>query len=62
VVKYSKENLFTDDTLLYLEGNDFETMCIEFNEDLQSILKFCEGNKLKTHPDKFQCLLVTTSS
>jgi tetraacyldisaccharide-1-P 4'-kinase len=36
-------------------------MCSQMNEDLQGLLQFCQGNKLKLHPEKFQCMLITTS-
>jgi hypothetical protein len=61
IVKYCKLNLFTDDTLIYIVGSDLPLMCKQMNEDLQILLKYCQGNKLKTHPEKFQCMLITTS-
>jgi hypothetical protein len=36
-------------------------MCRQINEDLQKLLQYCQGNKLKVHLEKFQCMLITTS-
>jgi hypothetical protein len=45
--------LFADDTFLYIVGSDLPTMCRQMSEDLQSLLQYCQGNKLKVHPKNF---------
>jgi ribonuclease P/MRP protein subunit RPP40 len=60
-IKFCKINLFADDTFLYIVGSDLPTMCRQINEDLQRLLQYCQGNKLKVDLEKFQCMLITTS-
>ena len=61
IVKHSKVILFADDTLIYIEGDNLQDMCTKLNEDINLLLQYFDANKLKVHPEKFQCMLVTTS-
>ena len=60
-IEHSDVFHFADDTLFSIEGDDLPTMCEKLNEDIKSLLLYCEANKLKVHPEKFQCILITTS-
>lgn len=52
VVKSSFINLFADDTLLYVYGNNTNNMVTKLNEDLSRVYDWLSANKLKLNVDK----------
>jgi len=53
--------LFADDILIFIIGDNLKQMCDGLNEDLVEIDSYYCANKVKSHPDKSQCMLITTS-
>jgi hypothetical protein len=51
-IDFCDSNLFADDTLHNIVGDDLQTMCKKSNKDLDKIIKFCEANKLTRFTQK----------
>lgn len=49
-------NLFADDTLIWVEADDWETATTMLNEDLERVSKFLRMMKLKLNVEKTKCM------
>ena len=52
---------FADDTLLTIDGVDFEDTVGKLNEDLTAVVQWLQANSLKLNTDKSAAILFTTS-
>ena len=48
---------FADDTNIFLSGKDIPSIFSTINDELKSVLKWCNANKLTLHPDKTKYIL-----
>lgn len=62
MLKSSFINLFADDTLIYVYGNDCDDLRRRLNEDLERINEWLRLNKLKLNVSKTKCLVIGNSS
>ena len=51
-------NLFVDDTLIYLHGNDIDAMRNEMNNELERINQWLRLNKLKLNDNKTKVMVL----
>ena len=51
-------NLFADDTLIYLHGNDIDAMRNEMNNELERINQWLRLNKLKLNDNKTKVMVL----
>jgi exonuclease III len=58
-IKYSEINLFADDTLLSIAGENLADCLEKMNEDLASLTKWLKFNKLKLNVSKTKYMIVT---
>jgi hypothetical protein len=54
--------LFADDILIFKIGDNLKQICDDINGDLKIIDSYYNANKVKSHPDKSQCMLICTSN
>jgi hypothetical protein len=59
--KYSKVNLFADDILLLIAGENLADCLKKMNEDLKSLTKWLRLNKMKLNVSKTKYMIVTRS-
>jgi hypothetical protein len=51
-------NLFADDTLVSIAGNDTDDITRKLNEDMVSLDKWLKYNKLKLNVDKTKAIII----
>jgi Reverse transcriptase (RNA-dependent DNA polymerase) len=61
VVRFVDINLFADDTLVCIEGDNFEDAKQKLNQDLKSLTEWFSNNKLKLNASKSMLMLITSS-
>jgi Reverse transcriptase (RNA-dependent DNA polymerase) len=59
-VHHSTVNLFADDTLLSIVGNNVEECLTKMNEDLATLAEWLNFNKLKLNVDKTKYMIITS--
>jgi Reverse transcriptase (RNA-dependent DNA polymerase) len=59
-VQHSTVNLFADDTLLSIVGNNVEECLAKMNEDLARLAEWINFNKLKLNADKMKYMIITS--
>jgi ribonuclease P/MRP protein subunit RPP40 len=61
VFKLLKINLFADDTLVYIESDNYKEAIQIVNKELQYLNKWLQANKQKFNTQKTECMLISTS-
>jgi hypothetical protein len=59
VLRYSKLNLFADDTLLYIAADTLDEAVNKMNDDLMSLFQWLALNKLKLNVQKTKYMVIT---
>jgi hypothetical protein len=59
VLRYSKLNLFTDETLLYIAADTWDEAVNRMNDDLVSLFQWLTSNKLKLNVQKTKYMVIT---
>jgi hypothetical protein len=59
VLRYSKLNLFADDTLLYIAADTLDKAVNRMNDDLASLSQWLTLNKLKLNVHKMKYMVIT---
>jgi hypothetical protein len=59
--RYVNINLFADDTLVCIEGNNYEESMMKLNLDLEVVATWFSGNGLKLNASKSMGMLITSS-
>jgi hypothetical protein len=59
VLRYSKLNLFADDTLLYIAADTLDEAVNRMNDDLVSLFQWLAWNKLKLNVQKTKYMVIT---
>ena len=60
IVKNAKVSMYTDDTRIYHSSKDIMQLNTALNEELRSIDKWLQGNKLSVNVAKTRSMLITT--
>jgi hypothetical protein len=54
--------MYADDTMLYIIADNLTEAIRMVNDDLKIVMQYFEANKLKCHPDKSNCIIITSSA
>ena len=58
MLKYSKANIYADDTNITIESNDKEKVVVDAQAELHNITECMRVNKLSSNPSKTQYMII----
>ena len=62
VITKAKISMFADDCILYLEGNEFNSMHRKLQSELDVFIGWCQKNGLKVNSSKTKAMIVSTNN
>ena len=54
--------MYADDCILFRSGNNWDTMSVLIQQDLDNIVQWCDRNRLKLSVSKSNCMLIASNS